>query len=286
MSKRRPPPEPPPSPFPAPEPDDDANPDPSDERLQERTDERPLWVNIHGVKVPMASGGAGIPQPKSWREVGSIVNRRLMKLAVSPFAVATAAADVVVRGINGVGRAITGTSKLPGALANRVAGTIKEADANEASAQAKLLDDVKQAQESGKVHPVLEGRVNEAEAMLALKEIQQIRDELRPKGFTLRIVHLGNGIYLFILTRPDDANYAQEMGRYRINEALDPALEQDEPDPTLPPPPELPKLPQPDKPKKTPPKGPAKPKAKNDPPEEDAGGNPKKKPTKPKKPKD
>lgn len=97
----------------------------------EDCDDAPLQFDYYGIKARGTPSAPHEPAPRTWKEVGHRLNRRLMAIADNFLGVF----EDALKGIRSVIRGVCG---LPSAVANRVSGAHREADQRESDKQLAL----------------------------------------------------------------------------------------------------------------------------------------------------
>lgn len=189
----------------------------------ESENEVPIVVDAYGVKVTLKGppGDLGEQVPSSWRDVPALVNRHLMRIAVSPTRLA---AEL----LEGATRLVRGLTRLPSSVASRMHRAHAQADAREQQRQeiANKLTQGLLSPASLDAPSTNEPQV-EDRAATAMNQIQALLQKYASQGLDAYVMQGPQGNIIIVLgTPPDSAPQVLEAIK-QAQKLLNNSIEQD-----------------------------------------------------------
>jgi hypothetical protein len=185
-------------------------------------DEIPIVVEAYGVKVDTKSRpqGLGEQPPSSWRDVPSLINQHLMRIAVAP-------TRLIAEALEGATRLIRGLSSLPTSVVNRIQRAHFEADAAEGQHQQTARRLIEQRKTSLEPKALLaEGMPDEDRTAQAIERIQAILQKYKDEGLDAYITFGSDGKPIIVLGAPPQSESqvreAIEQTKTLLNQPTEP----------------------------------------------------------------
>lgn len=161
--------------------------------------EVPIVVDAYGIKVTLKSrpDDLGEQEPSSWRDVPSLVNRHLIRIAASP-------TRLIAEVLEGATRLVRGLSRIPGSVANRMQSAHTEADSREQLRQELANKTIQEGQlAQGSSHNRLTNGTQIADkAAVALTQIQSLLQKYSSQGVDAYVALGPNGKIIIVIGTP------------------------------------------------------------------------------------
>jgi len=152
--------------------------------------EVPIVVDAYGVKVTLKSrpDDLGEQKPSSWRDVPSLVNRHLIRIAASP-------TRLVAEILEGAARLVRGLSRIPSSVAGRMQSAHTEAEIASSTIQGQSAP--------GSSHNRLTNGAQIADkATLALTQIQSLLQKYSSQGVDAYVALGPDGKIIIVIGTP------------------------------------------------------------------------------------
>lgn len=160
--------------------------------------EVPIAIDAYGVKVTLKSrpDDLGEQAPSSWRDVPALINKHLIRIAVSP-------TRLVAEILEGATRLVRGLGRIPSSVASRMQRAHTEADSRERQRQ-EITGSIVQGQlpSGASRDPSANGTPVEDKASVALTQIQAILQKYSSQGLDAYVALGPDGKIIIVIGTP------------------------------------------------------------------------------------